>query len=302
MMEPARMRNYWRSASVEAIALAPKAPWLVTPKQIEGFEQDWRTVGQGNPSVLPYNPDPKVPGGVPSRVAPAPVQTAMLQEAAIASDDIKAVTGIYDASLGARSNETSGRAISARQAEGDVSTYVYLDNLLHAVEETGRIVVSMIPRIYDTERTIRILGKKDEAEIIKVNDGGQFDLRVGKYDVSITTGASFTTQRQENVQTLTEILRSAPNLAPILIPRLITMMDFEDAQEIAVEIKQMSQGSPPPPDPKDVAQAQKYQAEAANEALDAHVKQLELQALGLPPGPVGQQPPGQGAQQQAGPQ
>lgn len=290
MMEPARMMNYWRSASVEAIALAPKAPWLYTPKQVEGFESIWRTVGQGNPAGLPYNPDPKVPGGQPTRVAPAPVQSAMLQEAAIAADDIKAATGIYDASLGARSNETSGRAIQARQAEGDVSTYVYLDNLLHAVEETGRIIVSMIPRIYDTPRTIRILGKKEEAKIVKVNDGGQFDLRIGKYDVSISTGASFSTRRQEAAQMLTEVLRTSPNLAPILIPRLLDVLELPDGKEIVAEVKQLLQGSgPPPPDPKDVAQAQKYIAEAQESQMDTHVKGLELQLHGLPtpqaPGP-----------------
>lgn len=287
MMEPARVLNYWRTANVEALALAPKAPWLVTPKQIENFESQWRTVGQGNPSVLMYNRDSD--GSTPQRVAPAPVQTAMLQEAAIAADDIKATTGIYDASLGARSNETSGRAISARQAEGDVSTYVYLDNLLHAVEETGRIMVSMIPRIYDTDRSIRILGKKDEAAIVRVNDGGQFDLRIGKYDVSISTGASFSTRRQENVQTLTEILRTVPQVAQVLIPRIITAMDFDEAREIADEIKALSQGpqGPPPPDPKEMAQAQKYIAEAQGAQLDTHMKGLELQLAGLPlpPGP-----------------
>ena len=295
MMEPARIQNYWRSASVERIALAPKAPWLVTPKMVEGYEQMWRTVGQGNPSVLMYNPTKD--GERPQRIAPAPVEAAMLQEAAIASDDIKSTTGIYDASLGARSNETSGRAISARQAEGDVSTYVYLDNLLHAVEETGRILLQIIPRIYDTARTIRILGKKDEAAIVKVNDGGQFDLRIGKYDVNITTGASFTTKRQENVQTLTEILRTVPQVAPILIPRIITAMDFDDSKEVVAEIQQLLQGGnqPPPVNPKDQAMALKYQAEAQNEALDGHIKQLELQALGLPTGPVTQQAPGPGA-------
>lgn len=283
MMEPARLQNYWRSASVEKLALSPKAPWLLTAKQIEGHEDAWREVGQGNPAWLTYNPDDKVAGGKPTRVEPAPIESAMLQESAIAADDIKATTGIYDASLGARSNETSGRAIQARQAEGDVSTYVYLDNLLHAVEETGRIIISMIPRVYDTDRTVRILGKKEEAEIIRVNDGGQYDLRVGKYDVSISTAASYTSRRQENAAILQEVLRTNPQLAPVLIPRLLDLMDLPDGDEILEEVKRLTQPQGPPPvDPKDQAQAAKLIAEAESKEMDTHIKALELESYDLP--------------------
>jgi hypothetical protein len=282
-----RMINYWRSASVEALALAPKAPWLVTPKNVEGHEAMWRAAGQGNPAVLFFNPDPVT--GKPERQQPAPVQGAMLQEAALAQDDLKSTTGIFDAALGAQSNETSGKAIMARQMEGDVSTYVFLDNLLQAIEETGRILVDMIPKVYDVPRQIRILGKKMESKIIRVNDGSQYDLTRGKYDVHCVTGPSFTSQRQMAAEAFQSFVQSAPATAPILIPRMVENMDLPDAKEIADELRGISgeqKQAPPPPNPKDMAQAQNYQAQAGKTQVET---QLLQQQMGMNMGP----PPGQ---------
>jgi hypothetical protein len=283
-----RMINYWRSASVESLALAPKAPWLVTPKNVEGFEPMWRAAGQGNPAVLFFNPDPIT--GKPERQQPATIQSAMLQEAALSQDDLKATTGLYDAALGAQSNETSGKAIMARQAEGDISTYAFLDNLLQAIEETGRILVEMIPYVYDVPRQIRILGKKMESKIITVNDGGQYDLTRGKYDVNCVTGPSFTTQRQMAAEAYQSFVQSAPATAPILIPRMVESMDLPDAKEIAEELRNMAgtgeqKQAPPPPNPKDMAQAENYQAQAGKTQVETQLLQRQLAPMNMGPMP-----------------
>lgn len=283
-----RMINYWRSASVEALALAPKAPWLVTPKNVEGFEPMWRAAGNSNPAVLFFNPDPVT--GKPERQAPAPVQGAMLQEAALAQDDLKATTGIFDAALGAQSNETSGKAIVARQMEGDVSTYVFLDNLLQAIEETGRILVDMIPKVYDVKRQIRILGKKMESKVITVNDGSQYDLTRGKYDVHCVTGPSFTSQRQMAAEAFQSFVQSAPATAPVLIPRMVENMDLPDAKEIAEELRTMAgtgeqKQAPPPPNPKDMAQAENYQAQAGKTQVETQLLQRQLGVMNMGPMP-----------------
>ena len=255
-----RMLNYWRSASVESLALAPKAPWLVTKKQIEGLEGFWNSIGQGNPSYLIYNPDPQG-GGRPERVQPAAPAAGMLQEAALSQDDLKATTGIYDASLGNRSNESSGIAIQARQDQGDISTYAFLDNLKNAVEEIGRIIVNIIPKIYDTQRQVRVLGKKDESEIIEVNNG-RYDLQRGKYDVHIQTGPSFSSQREKFVAMAQEVARNAPQTLPILLPKILDALDMPDAEEIGQQLQQLLTPKPQEPNPKDQAQASKYQADA----------------------------------------
>lgn len=325
-LDAQRMLNYWRSAAVERIALAPKAPWLVTAKMIEGYEDMWAAAATGNPSVLAFTPDPQVPGG-PERVQPAPLESAMLQEAALANDEMKAVTGIFDASLGAKSNETSGKAIIARQQEGDVGTYTFIDNALAAIREVGRIVVALIPSVYDTARQIRILGKKDEPKVVKVNqqflepvmeagkpmmdEMGQpmlrprkYDLTTGKYDVSVQTGPSFTTRRQEIAQSYTEIMGQVPQVAPILLPRLAQLLDVPDAEELAQEIKGMltpqpQQAPPPePPNPKDTADAEYTRARADGQNIRNMAEFHGLQDIlrgGFPMpamSPQGAMPPG----------
>ena len=110
------------------------------------------------------------------------------------------VTGIYDASLGSRSNEISGRAILARQREGDTGTFVYIDNWSRAIRHTGKILVDLIPHVYDTARTLRIVGEDGRTDVLEINrpmgldaDWGvtpriMNDVTVGSYDVVLDMG------------------------------------------------------------------------------------------------------------------
>ena len=275
-----RMKNFAHSAYVERTAMAPKAPWLVTAKMIEGFETDWRGLATGNPSVLPYNPDPLAPQG-PTRVAPAPVEAAWVQEMALATDMIKSTTGIYSASLGEQSNETSGKAIIARQKEGDVGSYVFVDNTLGAVREVGRILVQMIPHVYDAPRTIRIIGPQDEQGVLKVNQAGGPDLTAGKYDVSIQTGPSFSTRRVEAAQSMTEFAQAiGPQGAILLAPMIAKNMDWPQADEVAEMFKPLAASLvPQQPQGPDPAAAQE-QIKGAVQQAQQEIEQMRQQALG----------------------
>jgi hypothetical protein len=252
--DPQRMYNYTRSAAAEAIALQPKAPWLLTPTMVAGYEDTWDAVGRENLPWLPYTPDPEAPGQRPERVQPALAQAGFDTQAAIAADDIKRVTGIYDASLGARSNETSGVAISARQREGDTTTYLYIDNLARAIRYTGKIIVDLIPKIYDTERVVRTLGEDGTEALTKINaatdddgvpapvdaSGKQRlwnDLSAGEYDVVVTTGPSFATRRVEAAANMVELVRAAPALMAVGGDLLVKNMDFPGADELAERVK-----------------------------------------------------------------
>ena len=241
-----RIDNYSQSAMVERIALAPKAPFLVTPKNIEGFEQHWRELATGNPNVLVFNPDPIT--GMPQRIAPAPVEPGLTQLAMLAADNMKAVTGIYDASLGARSNETSGVAIEARKQEGEVGTYVYADNLADAITEAGRVIVTLIPTVYDTPRQIRILGQNMQPKVVEVNSPGLDmqgnpipDLTKGKYDVAVDTGPSFTSRRNAAAAGMNEFIRNNPQAAPLLGDLLAKNSDWPDADEVSARLAPFAQ-------------------------------------------------------------
>lgn len=300
-----RSFNYHRSAEVETAALAPKAPYIATPEQIKGYEEDWARANQDNQSVLLYNPDPQA-GGPPQRIAPPPIPAAFAQLALEAAEDMKAVTGIYDAALGARSNETSGRAIMARQREGDVGSFHYIDNLSKSIAYAGRILVDLIPRIYDNERVVRVLGEDGIPEAVPINvetpDGRKLhDLSLGRYDVVVRSGPAFSTRREESAQAMMEFMRVYPPAAAAIGDLVADAMDWPGAKEIAERLravmppglaeaaKAKARGEepppppePPPPGPEEIeamAKAEKAQADAEKAKADAEKARLEVQQM-----------------------
>ncbi len=234
--------NYWRSGATEAVALGPKTPFIGPVGAFDTDRAKWATANVKNHPYIEYDQV----GQQPQRQPFVGVPAGMLQEAMNASDDMKSIIGIYDASLGARSNETSGKAILARQREGDVSTFHFIDNLAKSIAHTGRILVDLIPKIYDTERVIRILGADGESKNVQLKKPTEyngveriFDLGVGKYDVAVDTGPSFTTQREEAAQQMIELIRGYPNAAPIIGDLLAKNLNWPDAEEISKRLKAM---------------------------------------------------------------
>lgn len=231
-----QMYNFWRSATTELVALAPKAPW-VGPKGFipTGHESKWNSANTRSHSYLEYE------GGLrPERQMFAGVPAGALQEALNASDDMKSITGIFDSSIGARSNETSGKAILARERQGDVSNYHFIDNLSRAIRYCGQILVDIIPHIYSERESIRILGADQKENIVNLSQnsdsqrtGKLYDLSVGKYDVTVSSGPSFSTQREETRETLIEIMRQVPDAAAYLGDVLLDHMDFVGADKVS---------------------------------------------------------------------
>lgn len=240
-----RMVNYWRTASTELVALAPKAPYLGPETAFTGQDaRKWETANTEQHAFMAYKGDVS-----PQRQPFAGVPAGALQEALNASDDMKAIMGLYDASLGARSNETSGKAILARQREGDVSTFHFQDNLARAIRHGGRVVLDLIPHVYSGQRIIRTLGQDGTAENAQLGEARQenpqeglaaiYDLTAGKYDLTVESGPSFTTQRQEAAEQMMELLRVFPQAAPVIGDLLVKNLDWPGADEIAERLKAM---------------------------------------------------------------
>jgi hypothetical protein len=250
-----RMYNVAQSAIVERVMLAPKAPYIGSVESIEGYEKQWQTANSEDHAILPFNAydGEGNPLQKPERVAPAQVETGLSQIAASSSEDIKSETGQYDASLGQKSNETSGRAIMARQRESDTSTFHYVDNLARAVRHIGRIILDMIPQVYDSRRVARILGEDgspanavidtehpealtemedDQGEITRI-----FNPTIGTYDVHTTTGPSFNTRRVEAVDAMTAMTQANPELWSVIGDQLVKNMDWPGADEMAERLK-----------------------------------------------------------------
>ena len=249
-----RMYNYWVSQEAEMLALAPKAPFIGYGGQFEGYEDKWKTANTNNWPYLEVNPDVTDGQGavlpLPQRAQPPMASTGLLQAKAGASEDIKATTGQYDASLGLGGNERSGKAILARQREGDVGTYHYGDNLTRAVRHVARQLVDLIPKIYDTQRIARIIGEDGETKMVKINpeqpepvkpivdqDGVViekiYNPGVGKYDVVATTGPGYATKRQEALEAMAQLLQGNPQLWQVAGDLFVKNMDWPGAQEMS---------------------------------------------------------------------
>jgi hypothetical protein len=241
--DPQRLYNFWRSAGAEAIGIGSKSPYLATPKMVENHKPQWDNAHTTNKPYLLYNWDDQA--GRPVREPPPSPPVALWQESGIAADDMKSTMGIYDSSLGAESAEKSGKAILARERQGDVGTYVYTDNLSHAIRHGGRILVDLIPRIYDSERIVRILNEDDTEETVRLyapfkkNDGSTavMDLSVGKYDVKVDTGPSFTTKRAEAADSMLAFVQAAPATAALVADLIAKNMDWPGAEEFAKRLR-----------------------------------------------------------------
>jgi len=163
---------------------------------------------------------------------------------------MKAIMGMYDASLGAKSNETSGKAIMARQREGDVSTFHYIDNLSRAIRHAGRILIDLIPKVYAAPRMVRILGANGEAEMAAINQplSGSlqkvFDLGVGRYDLTVSAGPSYTSRREEAASQMIELIRAYPPAAPLIGDLLAKNLDWPGADEVAKRLASLVPNRP----------------------------------------------------------
>ena len=241
--DAAKSYNYAMTSIIETVALSPQAKWWATPKQAEGHVDKWNVAHKELIPFMLYNPDEKAPGNPQQMLAPQ-VPAALMNIAQMASEDIKAVTGIFDASLGKQANETSGVAIKARQQQGEIAVFNYMDNLAKGIRRTAEIVVDLIPKIYDTARAVRILGVDGAEKYVKVNAPGPNgetinDLSRGKYDVTVTVGPSFSTQRQEAAETYFNMAKGDPMLAQIAGDLMYKALDVPYSDEIAERYKMM---------------------------------------------------------------
>jgi len=291
--DPQQMVNYWRTTSTELVALAPKAPWIGAVGQFATDAHKWASANTQTHQYIEYDmvmdPTGQVPAPPPQRQGFVGPPAGALQEAINASDDMKSIMGLYDASLGAQSNETSGRAILARQREGDVSTFNFTDNLSRAIRHAGRILADLIPKVYNTPRILRIIHEDGTNEDVPVNGaqlspqqiaqkqaeqkqelrsiGRIFDLTTGKYDVTCEAGPSYTTKREEAASQIMEFIRVYPQAAPVVGDILARNMDWPGATEISMRLKQLL-----PPQ----LQGQSPEAQAAQQQIGQLTQALQV--------------------------
>lgn len=283
--DASRIYNYEMSSVIETSALTPKDPLWYTPAMIKGHEAKYRNFTTQNSPFMPFNVDPKVPGPPVRGGAPA-VQQGSMSIIQNASMDIYHVTGMQPPSIGANPELKSGKAIQAQERLGDRGSFIFTDNLVKSQEYTAEILVDLIPRIYDTERQVRIMAQDGESENVFINQSvldeqtGKNvlvnDLSTGKYDVVAESGPAFATQRQESAQQILDLIATSPmfeNLAMDLVAKDLPILESKEltkrVRKIQIqqgiiepteeEVEDLGLNEPQQPDPQQVAVTENIQ-------------------------------------------
>jgi hypothetical protein len=276
--DPQRMHNYWRSVIVEKLMQAPKAKWIASDAAVEGYEDEWRNAHLSEDTLLKYNGEAAT---APIPVPPVQIEAALIQEASMATQDMRDVTNIHEAMLGQTSNEVSGRAIIARQRVGEIGSVVYLDNIDNAIEEAGRVINDLIPSVFDTERVIKIIDIDDlgeeEEKLVVINGetDDRPDITIGKYTVTVKTGPSQVTRRLDAQEGMLNMVNAMPEFMQVVAPEIVEAQDWPGAGKIAKRLrKQLGQV-----EEKDLSDEEKQAIAAQQEQAARERKIAEAAAM-----------------------
>jgi hypothetical protein len=248
--DPQRMYNYWRTALTESVALAPKAKWLLAEGQDEGHENEWAQANVKATPVLRYKQKDieGQPAPAPQRLQPEPPPAGIVEATSAINNDLQTVVGIFDPNQFMQGN-MSGKAIRGQQMQIDLSNFHYYDNLTRSLKQTGRIILDLIPKIYDKERVMRIIGYDNQPEMVTINQrvfdemGAEKilnDVTVGEYDVFMDTGPGYQSKRQEAVEAMVPLLQANPELFNAAGDLVFRNMDFPGADVIADRLAAMN--------------------------------------------------------------
>ncbi len=247
LMDIQRAFNDAITSITETISSASQDFDWVTATQANGMAASWAEAQRKNFKWKVYNVDPMAPGP-PIRAPGANVPVALIQAAQIYSEEINSIAGFMFDPNAAENSNSSGRALNARARQGQIATFNYPDNMAKAMRLTWEILLDLIPKIYDTERSIRILGADGAEKFVRVNAPGpdgkvMNDLSRGKYDVTVTVGPSYATQRQEATEVFSEIGRAVPQIWGVAGDLIMKNMDVPGSDAIAKRLEFML---PPP--------------------------------------------------------
>jgi len=244
--DPQRMYNFWRTSMTESVALAPKAKWLLAEGQDEGHENEWAMANIKSTPVLRYKQKDieGQPAPQPTRLQPEPPPQGIMEAAGAISADLQMVLGILDPNQ-LPSGNISGKALMGQQNQVDLSNFHFYDNMTRSIRHTGKIILDLIPKIYDTQRVMRIIGSDGQPDMTTINEANEIgevlnDVTVGEYDVVMDTGPGFQSRRQQAVESMMPLLTGNAELFNIAGDLVFRNMDFPGADVIADRLAAMN--------------------------------------------------------------
>ena len=283
-----RMYNFWQTTITESVALAPKAKWIMAEGQDEGHENEWAGANVKSYPLLRYKQTDidGQPAPPPQRLQPEPPPAGVMAAAETINQDIATLMGIYDPSQQLPGN-MSGKALNGQQQQVDLTNFDFYDNLTKSIQHTGKIILDLIPHIYDSYRVMRIIGSDGKPDLVGINEPQQdeqgvykvmHDMSVGKYDVVMDTGPGYNSKRQEAVESMVDMLKVDPALMQQAGDLIFRNMDFPGADIIADRLAagnplaQIDDKSPIPPQ----VQMQLKQAQAQVQQMQQQMQQMQL--------------------------
>jgi len=283
-----RMYNFWKTALTESVALAPKAKWLIAEGQDEGHENEWAQANIKATAVLRYKQKDieGVMAPTPSRIQPEAPPAGIITAADGINADMQAVLGIFDPNQMATGN-ISGKALNGQQQQIDLTNFHYYDNLTRSIKHTAKIILDLVPKIYDQARVMRIIGDDGKPDLVDINkrqsdEQGVMtilnDVTVGEYDVVMDTGPGYNSKRIEAVNSMMPMLSADPNLMNVAGDLIFRNMDFPGADIIADRLAasnplaQIDDKSPVPPQ----VQMQLAQSKKTIEELQQQLQGMQL--------------------------
>jgi hypothetical protein len=263
LIDPNRIYNFWSSSAVEQVALQTKTPYVTPVEAVGEFIDEWAHANVQNKAYLPYRSIDEAGNKIdrPEREPPPVMSQAYLDGMKMANLEMMYVSGLYEANMGMRSNEVSGKAVDARQRQGENATYHFIDRLANSIRYTGRILIDLIPKVYDSQRIVKILAINGDQQNVQIDpnqpeavqtlqdkddDGFDpdsitsiFNPAIGTYSVVSSIGPDYTTRREEMFRALAEIIQKQPTLLPVVGDLLFKAADFPMSDEIAKRLHNM---------------------------------------------------------------
>jgi hypothetical protein len=280
LKDPQRLHNYWRSTVAEQLVAAPRNKWLATPDSVKGHEVKWRRAPTSDDPFLYYNDGETQPVHIP----PPGIDAALVNEAAISTQDMKDISNIHEASLGMPSNEVSKVAIQARQQVSDVGSYIYVDRRKIADNRCAKNINELISYIYDTKRTITVIGRDDKTSVMTINDPSEpnSDVTIGKYGVTVDVGPASETKRTLANEQMMAFVNAMPQTASVVMDLVAEAQDWPKSGEFAKRFKMLLPAGVIPPDEMtpemQAMQTQNQQLQEAQQQLATATANAEILA------------------------
>jgi len=283
-----RMYNFWQTTITESVALAPKAKWIMAEGQDEGHESEWAAANVKSFPLLRYKQTDidGQPAPPPQRLQPEPPPAGVMAASALINTDIATLMGIYDPSQQLPGN-ISGKALNGQQQQVDLTNFDFYDNLTKSIAQTGKIILDLIPHIYDSQRVMRIIGADGKPDLVNINQPSQddqgvykvmHDMTVGQYDVVMDTGPGFNSKRQAAVDAMMPLVNGNPELFKVAGDLVFRNMDFPGAEVIADRLaasnpmSQIDDKSPVPPQ----VQMQLKANQAQMQQMQQQLQQMQM--------------------------